>query len=140
MNCFQVTTTKRLLERKNIYLGLALLWTIFMAFLCLSDFDQLPHIRIVGVDKSVHFILHFFFSLFWYLFLSSFTYGRSRKILAVVLASVLYGSFIEVAQALFTTTRKADVLDVLANSVGTVGAIAVILMAPIIGPGKYRKP
>ncbi len=91
-----------------------------MAYLCLTDFNKLPNIKIGGLDKSVHFILHFFFTLFWYLYLSSIKSSKKNLILYVFIGSVLYGSLIEIAQGLFTTTRKADVLDVFANSIGSI--------------------
>ena len=97
-----------------------------MAYLCLTDFNKVPKIRISGIDKSVHVVLHFFFTLLWYLFLKSSRAVKKNQLLIIGIASVLYGSAIEVAQAVFTTTRKADVLDVLANSVGTIIAFAVV--------------
>lgn len=126
MNYFQVKTIKYLLEHKKGYLWLAIIWTLFMAYLCLTDFNKVPKIRISGIDKSVHVVLHFFFTLLWYLFLKSSRAVKKNQLLIIGIASVLYGSAIEVAQAVFTTTRKADVLDVLANSVGTIIAFAVV--------------
>lgn len=130
MNYFQVKTIKNLLERKKGYLWLAIMWTLFMAYLCLTDFNKLPTIRIGGLDKSVHVILHFFFTSLWYLYLSSSRIIKKNQVLVVGIASVFYGAIIEVAQALFTTTRKADVVDVFANSVGTIAAcfVAVYLI------------
>lgn len=119
-------TIKHLLEHKKGYLFLAVFWTLFIAYLCLTDFNKLPNIKIGGLDKSVHFILHFFFTLFWYLYLSSMKSSKKNLILYVFIASVLYGSLIEIAQGLFTTTRKADVLDVFANSIGAVLASLAI--------------
>jgi VanZ family protein len=116
------------LEHKKGYLFLAVSWTLFIAYLCLTDFNKLPTIKIGGLDKSVHFILHFFFTLFWYLYLKSTQKIRNHLVIVVIIASVLYGSLIEVAQGLFTTTRKSDVMDVLANSVGTTGACLVIYL------------
>ena len=43
------------------------------------------------------------------------------------MVSVFFGIFIEIAQQDFTTTRKADVLDVLANTAGALSALIVIL-------------
>lgn len=114
------------MEHKKGYLWLAIIWTLFMAYLCLTDFNKVPKIRISGIDKSVHVVLHFFFTLLWYLFLKSSRAVKKNQLLIIGIASVLYGSAIEVAQAVFTTTRKADVLDVLANSVGTIIAFAVV--------------
>jgi VanZ family protein len=114
------------LEHKKGYFYLAALWTLFIAYLCLTDFDKLPTIKIGGLDKSVHFILHFFFTLLWYLYLKS-AFKTKWIIAFVVLLDVAYGSLIEVGQTLFTITRKGDVLDILANSVGTAAAVIVIL-------------
>jgi VanZ family protein len=122
-----VTTIKRLLEHKKGYFYLAALWTLFIAYLCLTDFDKLPTIKIGGLDKSVHFILHFFFTLLWYLYLKS-VFKTKWIISFVVLLDVAYGSLIEVGQTLFTITRKGDVLDILANSVGTAAAVIVIYL------------
>jgi VanZ family protein len=125
MNYFQVTTIKRLLEHKKGYLYLASLWTLLIAYLCLTDFNKLPTIEISGLDKSVHFILHFIFTLLWYLYVKS-TIKLKWSIAFVVLLDVVYGSLIELGQAFFTITRKGDVIDVLANSVGTAAAVIVI--------------
>jgi VanZ family protein len=114
------------LEHKKGYLFLAVFWTLFMAYLCLTDFNKLTNIKIGGLDKSVHFIFHFFFTLFWYLYLKSMKSSKKILILYVFIASVLYGSLIEIAQGLFTTTRKADVLDVFANSIGAILACLTI--------------
>jgi VanZ family protein len=113
---------------KNGYLYLACLWTLFVAYLCLTDFNKLPTIKISGIDKGVHFVLHFFFTVFWYLHLRTVETIKYNRIFVVILASVVYGSLIEVGQALFTRTRKGDVLDVLSNSVGTAMACLVIFL------------
>jgi VanZ family protein len=121
-----VKTIKHLLEHKKGYLFLAVSWTLFIAYLCLSDFNKLPNIKIGGLDKSVHFILHFFFTLFWFLYLKSIPSKQRNLILFVFIASVLYGSLIEIAQGIFTTTRKSDILDVFANSIGSFFACLTI--------------
>ena len=117
------------MEHKKGYFYLASLWTLFIAYLCLTDFNKLPTIKIGGLDKSVHFILHFFFTLLWYLYVKS-TLKIKWNIAFVVLLDVVYGSLIEVGQTLFTITRQGDVLDILANSVGTAAAVIVIYVFP----------
>ena len=109
-----------------------------MAYLCLTDFAKLPTIRISGLDKSVHFILHFVFTLLWYLSVK-FTLKIRWNIAFVVLLDLVYGSLIEVGQAFFTITRKADVLDVLANSVGTAAAVIIIYVFPRLFKRGYLK-
>jgi glycopeptide antibiotics resistance protein len=50
-----------------------------------------------------------------------------KTLIYAFLFSLLFGILIEVAQAIFTTTRKADILDVLANSLGGLFAVISIL-------------
>jgi VanZ family protein len=45
-----------------------------------------------------------------------------KKILKVLIASFLFGVLIEIFQGCFTTTRQADVMDVLANTIGAISA------------------
>jgi VanZ family protein len=42
--------------------------------------------------------------------------------------SILYGIVIEILQETTTTTRNADILDVLANFTGTLSALAVFIL------------
>jgi VanZ family protein len=49
-------------------------------------------------------------------------------VLKVFLASFFYGVLIEIAQSLFTTTRKGDVLDVIANTTGALGAVSILVL------------
>lgn len=125
-NYFLVRTTEHLSEHRNYFLYLALVWTFFMAYLCLTDFNKLPNIRIGGLDKTVHFVLHCCFTFFWYLYFMKAQKCMKYRLVIVIAASIIYGSLIEIAQALFTTTRKADILDIVANSVGTAGGCVAI--------------
>jgi VanZ family protein len=51
------------------------------------------------------------------------------SLIKVVVISIIYGSLIEMAQGVFTTTREPDILDVLANTLGSLIAVVVILVA-----------
>lgn len=120
--------TNNLLVLKKTLFGLAIGWTIFIAFLCLISFTKLPNLGISGTDKYVHFTLHFIFTLFWGGYVS-----RSRneiqipKIVRVVFFSFFYGILIELLQEAFTSTRHADILDVLANFSGTLLAFILFV-------------
>jgi VanZ family protein len=50
--------------------------------------------------------------------------------------SVIYGIAIEIAQLLFTTTRSADVLDVVANMLGAIAGVSVIALVSKLRFGK----
>lgn len=117
---------RHLLELKNLFLCLAIGWTLLIAILCLVTFKDLPTIGIAGADKDVHFLFHFGFTILWYLYVNS---KKSKpSLLKIGLASLLYGISLEIAQGVFTTTRSADAMDVLANATGAGIAIVAILM------------
>ena len=114
---------------KKTLFGLAISWTLLIAFLCLVTFSKLPSLGVSGVDKYVHATLHFVFTLFWGSYISlKQNEIKIPKILRVVMLSILYGIVIEILQETITTTRHADILDVLANFTGTLLALAVFIL------------
>lgn len=128
MNYFQVKIIKHLLEHKTLWLILACLWTLFMTYTCLTDFNSLPKIKVQGVDKFVHITFHFVFTILWINY-SKFKTTNSFGLYAkVVVASIVFGSLIEIAQGYFTITRHADVFDVFANTIGSIIAVVVMVI------------
>ena len=128
MNYFPVMSIKTLLAHKSIYFWSALGWTVFVAVLCLMNGSNLPRIGVKGVDKYVHFIFHFLFAFLWFMY----GYKKTVQPIAVaqwvLVASLLFGIFIELAQAYLTTSRNPDVFDVLANTSGALVALSVMLL------------
>ncbi len=112
------------MEHKKINLLLAVFWTLFIAVLCLISFKKLPSVKIAGADKCVHFTFHFVFTLLWATYFKSSNYAKSS--LKAIMGSVVYGILIEIAQEVFTTTRKADIFDVAANTSGALTAIVLL--------------
>ena len=116
---------------KKIILGAAILWTLAIAILCLiqiNDLPNFPSVPIPGKDKYVHFTFHFVFTLLW----SSYLLKVQKSIIIktlfkILLVSVVYGVLIELLQGEFTATRKADILDVLANTTGATFAVIALL-------------
>ena len=92
-------------------------------------------------DKLVHFCMYAGIST-----LSWMEYGRCHKttgakpiLLGAVLAPVLMGGLVELAQAYLTTYRTGDWSDFLANALGVMAASA--LCAAIYARlGKWNKP
>ncbi len=122
---------------KKIWLCVALGWTLVIAVLCLVSFNELPQVKIEGADKYVHATFHFLFAIFWYQYFTADSVMPKRRVLGKVLSlSIIYGCLIEIAQECFTTTRHADIKDVLANFTGA--ALAVLLLALADRSGKSR--
>jgi VanZ family protein len=113
---------------KKGYLFAALIWTCSILLLCLEPASELPKVEINNVDKLVHFAFHFGFIILWYLYFNS-----NKKILnykaPVILffVSLAFGIAIELAQQVYTTSRKGDCLDVVSNVSGAFTALMAIL-------------
>jgi len=90
--------------------------------------SDVPSINIIGIDKIVHIVLHLLFTFFWGITLvKSGKWSSFSKVMYVsFLLSFLFGLLIEFVQGYFTTTRSADITDVLANVFGALFAIALL--------------
>jgi VanZ family protein len=93
-----------------------------------SRIESIDKFDLPDADKFVHFIFYFTFTLLWYLFLRSVRVFKSlaRLRFLIFIAAVLYGACIEACQFLFTEGRSADLLDALANSLGSGSAILIL--------------
>lgn len=113
---------------KKICLGLALLWTGIILYLCLIRASDIPSVTVPYVDKCVHAVFHFVFSLWWFLVLTFYfkSLSLTKKIVLVFLMSLSFGIMIELFQTYFTVTRNGDVVDVLANTTGCLLGILAI--------------
>ncbi|WP_396167874.1 VanZ family protein [Flavobacterium sp.] len=116
--------------RKKIFLAAALFWTGVILFFCLENAKDIPQINIPYIDKVVHAIFHFVFTTLWFLY---FKKKLSSSIIVQPLTwsfvfSLLFGISIELMQQYITLTRSADVIDVLANTVGASLVVITILL------------
>lgn len=120
--------TNNLLVLKKGLLSLAIGWTVMIAILCLVSFSDLPTIKVKSADKYVHITFHLVFVLLWGFYVSKKYQGiRIPKIIRLVFASIGYGILIEILQELLTTTRHADLMDVLANFTGALIGLTVFI-------------
>ena len=128
MNYYQVKLIKILLADNKTYQWLAFIWTAIVGFLCLVSFNSLPTVSLSNSDKLGHFVFHFGITILWYLY---FRISRNNEnkmaLLKAFLFSFFYGCLLEILQANFTTTRKGDINDVMANSIGAGLAIVLLL-------------
>jgi VanZ family protein len=114
---------------KKFLLGTAIGWTALIGVLCLVKSSDLPSLHLSGTDKYVHFTFHFIFTLLWATYaVPNRKEHKIKKSLKVVGYSLLYGILIEVLQETLTTTRHADIFDVLANLSGALTAFLVFVM------------
>lgn len=116
-------------RNKRTYLLFALLWTIIVTILSLISINSNigSFIKIENKDKYVHFTFYFVFVILWSQFVKSKGLNSKAKLM-ILLSAMGYGILMEICQELFTKTRTADVLDVLANSLGAALGLIVVLM------------
>lgn len=114
---------------KLVLFGVALFWTAFITFFCLIKSSSIPTIEFPFLDKLVHAFFYFVFTIVWFLFIKmNFRFSTLNKPLAYsALFSFAFGVFIEIMQQYYTTTRQADILDVVFNVIGSLLSILVVL-------------
>jgi VanZ family protein len=106
---------------KSIIIGLLIIW------LSLSGSKSLVPGRMLNipyVDKLGHFTMYAFFSAM--LLLDSCRWHSSRHLRYIILLIPLsFGALMELMQMAFTTSRKAEILDLLANVGGVAAGIVL---------------
>ena len=107
---------------RNFWPGAAVTWMIFIGFVCLARFDDLPSVTIgfAPTDKIVHGALHLVLTILLFKAL------RTRPLLGAFCISAAFGILIEVMQSYLTTFRTADATDVMANIAGSILAIGIV--------------
>jgi len=112
---------KSLWAPKPLFL-VALVYTILLTIALLFPSQEPSFNSIKNIDKVFHVILTMLLIIVWLLY----SYMQikpkfSWKIVLLVSGLILiYGIIIEVLQGVYTNTRSADILDVIANLVGIV--------------------
>ncbi|WP_298392878.1 VanZ family protein [Flavobacterium sp.] len=114
------------MHNKKIFFLLAIVWTLVITLLSLATFtDVSSNIKVPFKDKFVHFTFYLLFVILWSLFFKETKYNFK-----ILFAAIGYGIAMEICQKLFTTTRSADLLDVVANTAGAI--VGMILMTTIV--------
>ena len=103
---------------------LALCWSVFIIYMCLKTPSLEPQL-FPNFDKLVHFTFYFVFVILWYRFLSIKNRHSKKNILILFIGSIFFGIIIEYCQYLFTKSRMAEALDVVANSLGSIVGIVI---------------
>ena len=105
----------------------AIIWTVLITIASLVSFNSIPKVKIVGSDKMIHFLFYLVFVILWGLAKKQIYFNRKYDFLIVVIA-IIYGIIIEVLQSVLTSTRQADFYDVLANAIGAIFGLVILLI------------
>lgn len=115
---------------KHKFFVLAIGWTLLITALSLMSLKEAPKIELSFADKIAHVIIYLIFTILWFLAFSRETISKlltKKAILISSIVSVFYGIIIELLQENFTTYRQGDLGDVLANTVGVLFAVIILL-------------
>src|SRR5690606_8118206 len=95
---------------------------------------RLSDIGVSFGDKVFYALAYVVLAFLWYYAFSfQFKFKNTKALLWASVFSVFFGMVIEVFQEVFTTTRQADVMDVVANTVGVLlSAILIMLKNRIV--------
>jgi VanZ family protein len=111
---------------RNKFSILVSLLILYLSLANAKTFESAGLFDIPYLDKMVHFGLYFF--LMSVIIIEHRNYfENTRQLILVALIPFFFGSLIELLQSGITTTRKADILDILFNSTGVLVALVIWL-------------
>ena len=89
-------------------------------------------------DKIFHFCAYAFLAFLWYkVFVIKTNTNYKQAIGYAVVLAILFGILIEILQENFTHTRVFDRYDILANILGTIFAVTILLIRKVSDVKKY---
>lgn len=111
--------------KKHLYTILFISWLVFITLLSLFSFKDTDDtgIEIPHIDKVIHFIFYTVFAVLGCLYLKEQkkeSFQLNREVLKMLGIAILYGIAIEILQDLMPFDRAAEILDVLANTLGAI--------------------
>ena len=112
--------TKRLLGGKTL-LFVALFYSCALSVVFFLPPSELPKVTFSSADKVVHGLVYFILVTLWmaYLYQRNNFQMNTQWIAILFFSILLYGIIIEISQALFTVSRRADIFDLVANVIGS---------------------
>lgn len=106
---------------------LAALWALIILVVSVIPGEDLPSLSIWEPDKVMHAFVYGVLTALIYITRPQNAVFIKKLVFQAILLCILYGFFIELIQ-LVLPTRKFDILDALANTVGCFIAGALILL------------
>ena len=113
----------KLLSKINLKL-LAISYTILIVVLSLSPIPRaIPNFKFFEMDKLIHLTMYFILILLWGINLISFKFS----LIKILFLTIFFGLLIETLQYLLPFGRYFDLGDIVANSVGAIIGIIILL-------------
>lgn len=114
--------------KKNILL-VAITYSTVLGIISLTSVKGIPDLGVSFADKIYHFLAYAMLSYLWFAVLFyRFTINRLKAISYAAFISIVFGIIIEVLQGGITASRISDVYDGIANTLGVLITVIVLLM------------
>lgn len=124
----------------------SIIWAAVIFIVCTLPSDGVPRFKLFRIehfDKFVHFSLYLVLGVLLFFESRNLKENENLKlktIIAVGSISIGYGIVIELIQLLFATTRSAELLDVLANTLGVfISVIAYFVVNRLLYLFNFKK-
>ena len=118
---------------KKIALLAATIYSAALIFASLVKPENIPDIDVDYSDKIFHFLAYGLLILLWFsAFFYHFNLKETKSIVYAAIFSVIFGIIIEVLQYELTTYRSFDVYDVVANTLGVILGVSVLVIKKYI--------
>lgn len=114
---------------KKYALIIAIFYSLALAMVSLVKINNLPNAGISHADKIFHFLVYSVLAFLWVnTFFFKFKYKKTKAIIYAALFSIIFGIIIEVLQGSVTASRHTDVYDAIANTLGVLFTVLILLI------------
>ena len=122
---------------KKIALLAATIYSAALIFASLVKPENIPDIDVDYSDKIFHFLAYCLLTLLWFsAFFYHFNLKEKKAMIYAAMFSIIFGIIIEVLQDKLTIYRSLDVYDVVANTLGVILGVSVLVIKKFIGVKK----
>ena len=113
--------------KKHSHLS-AIFYSLALATVSLIQLKSLPNVGISFADKIFHFLAYSMLAFLWFnTFFFHFKTRTTKAIVYSTLFSIIFGIILEVLQGSVTAYRSSNVYDALANTLGVLFTMIIIL-------------
>jgi len=114
---------------KTFSLIIAVFYTLSLAIVSLINLKEIPDIGVSNSDKIFHCLAYLVLTILWVnTFFLKYNVKKSTALIYSSVFSIVFGIVIEVLQESVTQVRSSDFYDALANTVGVLIAVIVLLI------------
>lgn len=114
---------------KKFALVLALIYSVALISISLVKLNNVPDIGVSFGDKVFHFLAYCLLTFLWFsAFLFNYNFKKKKAIISASMLAIIFGIVIEVLQETITVSRAMDIYDVIANTLGVLLSVFILVI------------